>query len=853
MATDLDVLRVRLEADISDLQRSFKQAERTVQGSTSKMDQTMTRSFKRMGLAAGVAVGAVALAAVQFGKHSVRMAADAEEMRSQFDAVFKDSSADVRRWSDDLASRLGRSSQDIQNFAAEFQDTFVPLGFARGQAAELSKTMTQLTLDLASFKNVKPEEAARLFQSALVGNHEAVRRFGIAITEASLKTELMKQGFRGNAAEASQLQKVMARLAIIQNSSADAQGDAERTAESTQNTFLRLDAATDDLARTVGTILTPTVRESAAALADWVRAADNFLTVFKTDTALNSITQITERIEDYNAALLSMRNFNAVFGRGDTDAIKDLEKRIFGLAAARQKLVGSGAVDPGFVPEGADLTVPGLPKQIDKAAEKARMMQAEIKRLIGTLDGSPESMRRAEASLAAYSKALQDGADGAVEVNQAQLKANLALKDSEERFKVIADVVKNAETPQQEYTRRLRTLNEIVKQNPDLQDAATAALARYKNELIAADPVLRNQVELQKEQMQALGQFFGEGQQGLDNYIARQRALSQAQAEGKLDDKERVLALTKQHQALLRVNRENALLKETIEGSIDPFTQYRENMTTLIELYERGAISSGQLAHGQMRLNANLIESVPILGKMRDGAIMFSDALVEGLIRGENMMDVLSQTFRQMAIEFAKMAVRMAIMGQSGGSGGGGGGLFGGGLGGAIMGGVFSGLMSSIGSYAGGGFNFMGTGMSGASFLQGATTSGGLTSGVNGGLINSTIASPMARGGAILPRASQGMVATRPTDIRVAETQGAEAILPLAMSSKGELGVKATGGSGPQNIMNISIDARGADAGAVKRIEKAVMEIDRTFSDRAVKSVRNERFRDPRLLEGPAK
>ena len=74
--------------------------------------------------------------------------------------------------------------------ASTVQDTFVPLGFARNEASDLSVQLTKLAVDVASFNNASDTETMRAFQSAIVGNHETVRRFGIVITEATLQQEL---------------------------------------------------------------------------------------------------------------------------------------------------------------------------------------------------------------------------------------------------------------------------------------------------------------------------------------------------------------------------------------------------------------------------------------------------------------------------------------------------------------------------------------------------------------------------------------------------------------------------------------------------------------------------------------
>ena len=101
---------------------------------------------------------------------------------------------------------------------AQLQDTFVPLGFARDKSAELSKALAQLATDVGSFNNVATPDVANAFTSAIVGNHEAVRRFGIVLTEASVKQEAYRMGIAETDSELNSQQKVLARVSILLSS-----------------------------------------------------------------------------------------------------------------------------------------------------------------------------------------------------------------------------------------------------------------------------------------------------------------------------------------------------------------------------------------------------------------------------------------------------------------------------------------------------------------------------------------------------------------------------------------------------------------------------------------------------------
>ena len=83
----------------------------------------------------------------------VRTASAAEETQAKFDTVFKELAGSANHWAEDFGDSVGRATQDVQSWMAGLQDTFVPLGIARDEAAELSKSLVTLAVDVASFNN----------------------------------------------------------------------------------------------------------------------------------------------------------------------------------------------------------------------------------------------------------------------------------------------------------------------------------------------------------------------------------------------------------------------------------------------------------------------------------------------------------------------------------------------------------------------------------------------------------------------------------------------------------------------------------------------------------------------------
>ena len=171
MATTVDTLVVRIEADMKDMRRALRRVEGDVSRSTKKM----SGAFGRLGQAMKVAVAAVVVRqGFIAGKAMVDLASDIEEMQGKSKVVFGRFRSEVVTELTAFGDAVGRSSHELEGMASTVQDTFVPMGFARGEAAKLSVELTKLAVDTASFNNASDTDTIKAFQSALVGNHETL-------------------------------------------------------------------------------------------------------------------------------------------------------------------------------------------------------------------------------------------------------------------------------------------------------------------------------------------------------------------------------------------------------------------------------------------------------------------------------------------------------------------------------------------------------------------------------------------------------------------------------------------------------------------------------------------------------
>jgi hypothetical protein len=305
MAT-IDRVVLRIEADLKDVNQKLKRMENNVQNSTQKS----AKAFKNLSNVAKLAIGSVLVVQMtRLATSMISLTSRAEEMQGKFDVVFGSFAQTVTDQLDEFGNAVGRSTESLQEMASSVQDTFVPLGFSRGEASKLSVALTKLAVDTGSFNNTLAPDVMAAFQSALVGNHETVRRFGIIIDETAIKQELLNMGIEGGVKSATAAQKVQARLNIITAGLGDAIGDAERTAGSFANTNERLKAEVAELAIALGGKLMGPLAKVLGVMADLVKASKDFLVqinFIEAKGGAERIRQLNEQIAEMEEEIARM-------------------------------------------------------------------------------------------------------------------------------------------------------------------------------------------------------------------------------------------------------------------------------------------------------------------------------------------------------------------------------------------------------------------------------------------------------------------------------------------------------------------------------------------------------------------
>jgi hypothetical protein len=240
----------------------------------------MLRSLTVQATALGAAVG------VSFTvKNAIDQASTLEETLNKFRVIFGANADQMQAWGDQFAKQMGRSRSEVLQFMADSQAVIVPLGIDPATSQQMSKDLTRLAYDLASFHNASDVEAFDALRSALLGEAEPMKKFGVVMNEAAVNAELLKQGL--DPKTANDAAKAQARYNIILTGTATAQGDVARSSGSYANQQKALVAGWTDVATAIGTAFLP----YATLAVNWLKelfnsfglsatAADNSSRVF---------------------------------------------------------------------------------------------------------------------------------------------------------------------------------------------------------------------------------------------------------------------------------------------------------------------------------------------------------------------------------------------------------------------------------------------------------------------------------------------------------------------------------------------------------------------------------------------
>lgn len=266
-----------------------------------------------------------------------------------FAVTFGENYQETLDWALEFSNRLGVSNNEIVRMTGLFKQLSTAIGVADKTGDELSKTLTKLAYDFASFYNIADVQTVteKLQSGIFSGQVKTLRSLGIDVSQESINTllenneALKKLGV--SASGLSQTQKVLARVILTMQSGSNAFGDMSRSIETLENRIRVFKGSVENLKLALGDLISPYFSDFVAYVNGFIQAltvAIRKITPIKKeltyDVGNTIFTKADEDLEEFsnNLGLLSFDKFESLSsGReGENLAItealtKELEKQ----------------------------------------------------------------------------------------------------------------------------------------------------------------------------------------------------------------------------------------------------------------------------------------------------------------------------------------------------------------------------------------------------------------------------------------------------------------------------------------------------------------------------------------------
>jgi hypothetical protein len=299
MAGQSRTLKLSILADVDQLKKSLTTGSKDVDGFAGKIGDFS----KKAALAFAAVAAAAGAMAIKIGVDAVKAASDLSETISKVGVLFGDTADDIEKFADGAASSLGQTKQEALDAAATFATFGKAAGLSGKDLSKFSIDFVKLSSDLASFNNTSPEQAINAIGSALRGEAEPLRQYGVLLDDASLRQAALELGIISTTKNAlTPQQKVLAAQALIYKQTSTAQGDFERTSDGLANKTRILTAQLENAKVTIGEALLPIVLELTTLFSDKVipivqKVADAFSS--KPEGVGNTLNNLANSIKTF--------------------------------------------------------------------------------------------------------------------------------------------------------------------------------------------------------------------------------------------------------------------------------------------------------------------------------------------------------------------------------------------------------------------------------------------------------------------------------------------------------------------------------------------------------------------------
>lgn len=280
MAATIENLEIQIEANstnaasgVDALTASLSRL-RSCSGGVLGSNNKLSNSFKKIGTSLKGSVAKITGMVLGYNK-LIDVCADAFnesneyiESMNLFRVTMGDAADEALRFAETVEDAMGIDIAEWITNQGVFQRMATGFGIATDQATIMSKNLTQLGYDLASFFNTDVETAMEKLQSGMTGQIKGLKAFGYNLSVAALQETALAHGIEQNVRTMTEAQKAQLRYITLIEHSNGIMGDMARTIITPANAMRILSAQLVQLKRAFGNV----VSVIATQVIPWVQA-----------------------------------------------------------------------------------------------------------------------------------------------------------------------------------------------------------------------------------------------------------------------------------------------------------------------------------------------------------------------------------------------------------------------------------------------------------------------------------------------------------------------------------------------------------------------------------------------------
>lgn len=316
--------------------------------------------------------------AASFLGYAITKAGEYQEDLNLFTVSMGAYAEEAYRYAQQVSEVMGIDPAEWMRNQGVFNTIISGFGVAADKAAFMSKNLTQLGYDIASFYNINFSDAMQKVQSGIAGELEPLRRLGYDLSVARLQQEALNLGITKSVSAMTQAEKAQLRYYAMMTQVTQVQGDMARTLENPTNMLRVFKAQLEQVARAIGNLFIPILTKVLPVMIAFAKALREII------AAVAALFGVTLQEPEWESGFS-----NAATGSGEiadnlsdaTDSAKKLKQYLAGFdelnvmpqtadASSAGGLGGLGGSDLGIDLPGYDFLKDAVSENIDKWQKK---------------------------------------------------------------------------------------------------------------------------------------------------------------------------------------------------------------------------------------------------------------------------------------------------------------------------------------------------------------------------------------------------------------------------------------------------------------------------------------------------